>query len=78
MVLNAVSIITSVLQSLWICPVPKIFITGCSSGFGLETAKFFLNQDWEVIATMRKPQKDLLRLPSAYCAFRAMTDTIPG
>jgi len=41
-------------------PVPTILITGCSSGFGLETAKFFLNQNWEVVATMRKPQKDLL------------------
>lgn len=40
--------------------MPKILITGCSSGFGLETAKFFLDQDWEVVATMRKPQKDLL------------------
>jgi NAD(P)-dependent dehydrogenase (short-subunit alcohol dehydrogenase family) len=41
-------------------PVPKILITGCSSGFGLETAKFFRDHDWEVVATMRKPQKDLL------------------
>jgi NAD(P)-dependent dehydrogenase (short-subunit alcohol dehydrogenase family) len=40
--------------------MPKILITGCSSGFGLETAKFFLDRDWDVVATMRKPQKDLL------------------
>jgi NAD(P)-dependent dehydrogenase (short-subunit alcohol dehydrogenase family) len=40
--------------------MPKILITGCSSGFGLETAKFFLDRDWEVVATMRKPQEDLL------------------
>jgi NAD(P)-dependent dehydrogenase (short-subunit alcohol dehydrogenase family) len=40
--------------------MPKILITGCSSGFGLETAKFFLDRDWEVVATMRKPQQDLL------------------
>jgi NAD(P)-dependent dehydrogenase (short-subunit alcohol dehydrogenase family) len=40
--------------------MPRILITGCSSGFGLETAKFFLDRDWEVVATMRKPQEDLL------------------
>jgi NAD(P)-dependent dehydrogenase (short-subunit alcohol dehydrogenase family) len=40
--------------------MPKILITGCSSGFGLETAKFFLDRDWDVVATMRKPQEDLL------------------
>jgi len=40
--------------------MPRLLITGCSSGFGLETAKFFLDRDWEVVATMRKPQPDLL------------------
>ncbi|HUX20775.1 MAG TPA: SDR family oxidoreductase [Spirochaetia bacterium] len=38
----------------------KILITGCSSGFGLETARYFLERDWEVIATMRTPREDLL------------------
>ncbi len=37
-----------------------ILITGCSSGFGLETARLFLARDWKVIATMRKPQEDIL------------------
>jgi NAD(P)-dependent dehydrogenase (short-subunit alcohol dehydrogenase family) len=37
-----------------------IFITGCSSGFGLETAKFFVEKGWRVIATMRNPKKNLL------------------
>ena len=36
-----------------------ILITGCSSGFGLDTARYFLEQGWKVIATMRKPQADL-------------------
>ena len=37
-----------------------ILITGCSSGFGLETARYFLERDWNVIATMRSPREDLL------------------
>ena len=41
--------------------VPKtVLITGCSSGYGLETARHFLAQGWNVIATMRKPREDLL------------------
>lgn len=37
-----------------------VMITGCSSGFGLETARYFLEQGWNVIATMRTPQEGLL------------------
>jgi len=37
-----------------------VFITGCSSGFGLETAQYFLDRDWKVIATMRTPREDVL------------------
>ncbi|MBK0052753.1 SDR family NAD(P)-dependent oxidoreductase [Stenotrophomonas sp. S39] len=40
--------------------MPTALITGCSSGFGLETARLFLSRSWEVIATMREPQSDLL------------------
>ena len=36
-----------------------VLITGCSSGFGLETARYFLDHDWKVIATMRTPREDL-------------------
>lgn len=38
----------------------SILITGCSSGFGLETAKYFLSRGWRVIATMRTPNKDII------------------
>ena len=37
-----------------------VLITGCSSGFGLETAQYFLDRDWKVIATMRTPREDVL------------------
>ncbi len=37
-----------------------IFITGCSSGFGLETARHFLARDWNVIGTMRTLRPDVL------------------
>lgn len=37
-----------------------VLITGCSSGYGLETARHFLAQGWKVVATMRTPREDLL------------------
>ena len=37
-----------------------ILITGCSSGYGLETARYFLSQGWDVIATMRTPREGVL------------------
>jgi NAD(P)-dependent dehydrogenase (short-subunit alcohol dehydrogenase family) len=38
----------------------NVLITGCSSGYGLETARYFHAQGWNVVATMRTPQPDLL------------------
>lgn len=37
-----------------------VLITGCSSGFGLETARLFLSRGWRVVATMRRPNAELL------------------
>jgi NAD(P)-dependent dehydrogenase (short-subunit alcohol dehydrogenase family) len=37
-----------------------VLITGCSSGFGLVTARYFLDRDWRVVATMRTPREDVL------------------
>ena len=45
-----------------------VLITGCSTGFGRETAAFFLAKGWRVVATMRDisastlPPSDRLRL----------------
>lgn len=37
-----------------------VLITGCSSGFGQEIARYFLDREWRVIATMRTPQEGVL------------------
>ncbi len=48
--------------------IKTILITGCSSGYGAETARYFHDQGWQVIATMRNPrlgelpQSDRLRV----------------
>ena len=37
-----------------------VLITGCSSGYGRETARHFHAQGWDVVATMRIPSHDEL------------------
>lgn len=37
-----------------------VLITGTSSGYGLETARHFLAQGWNVIASMRTPREEVL------------------
>jgi len=37
-----------------------ILITGCSSGYGLETARLFHQKGWNVVATMRTPDPAVL------------------
>jgi hypothetical protein len=41
-------------------PMKTVLITGCSSGYGLETARHFHSQGWNVVATMRTPREDVL------------------
>jgi NAD(P)-dependent dehydrogenase (short-subunit alcohol dehydrogenase family) len=40
--------------------VNTVMITGCSSGYGLETARHFHARGWAVVATMRTPREDVL------------------
>src|ERR1700752_5171458 len=37
-----------------------VLITGCSSGYGLATARHFHAHGWSVVATMRTPREDIL------------------
>jgi NAD(P)-dependent dehydrogenase (short-subunit alcohol dehydrogenase family) len=37
-----------------------VLITGCSSGYGQETARHFHSHGWSVLATMRRPREDVL------------------
>ena len=45
-----------------------VLLTGCSSGYGLETARNFHAQGWNVIATMREAPEELLpRRSDCWC-----------
>ena len=52
-----------------------VLITGCSSGYGLETAQYFHSHGWNVVATMRTPQEELLpRSPRMHVTALDVTD----
>jgi NAD(P)-dependent dehydrogenase (short-subunit alcohol dehydrogenase family) len=38
-----------------------VLITGCSTGFGRDIARYFLDRGWQVVATMRNPAANTLR-----------------
>jgi NAD(P)-dependent dehydrogenase (short-subunit alcohol dehydrogenase family) len=42
--------------------MPTVLVTGCSTGFGLEIARHFLERGWAVVATMRNPDDNKLPL----------------
>ena len=44
-----------------------VLITGCSSGYGLETARHFHAKGWNVIATMRTPRENFLPRSERLC-----------
>ena len=44
-----------------------VLITGCSSGYGFETARHFHAQGWTVVATMRQPRPELLPTSGRMC-----------
>jgi NAD(P)-dependent dehydrogenase (short-subunit alcohol dehydrogenase family) len=46
----------------YVTTMNTVLITGCSSGYGLETACHFHAQGWNVVATMRNPREDVLPL----------------
>jgi NAD(P)-dependent dehydrogenase (short-subunit alcohol dehydrogenase family) len=57
-------------------PKKTVLITGCSSGFGRLTAKTFSAKGWNVIATMRSPDKEteLTELDNVWVARLDVTD----
>jgi NAD(P)-dependent dehydrogenase (short-subunit alcohol dehydrogenase family) len=44
--------------------VDAILITGASDGIGKEAAKVFAADGWDVVATMRSPEKEQDLIPS--------------
>ena len=52
-----------------------VLITGCSSGYGLETARHFHAQGWTVVATMRTPREGILPRSERSACCRSMSPT---
>src|SRR5258708_3498157 len=52
--------IASPARRRYVSTMKTALITGCSSGYGLETARHFHAQGWNVVATMRTPREDVL------------------
>ncbi|WP_367397512.1 hypothetical protein [Chryseosolibacter indicus] len=52
-----------------------IFITGASSGLGKATAKLFHEKEWQMIATIRYPDKETKSTTSKCCLRRILTSS---
>ena len=50
-----------------------VLITGCSSGYGLETARHFHARGWTVVASMRHPRPDLFPMDEIYAEIRKLS-----
>ena len=57
---HGLSTIDSPARGSYVTSMKTVLITGCSSGYGLETARWFHERGWNVIATMRTPREGLL------------------
>src|SRR5262245_52488281 len=57
---TGLSIVESPVHVPYLRTMQTVLITGCSSGYGLETARYFHAHGWNVIATMRTPREGLL------------------
>ena len=53
-----------------------VFITGASTGIGRSCAEVFIRNNWNVVATMRNPQKgmDLVAYPNVFVTEMDVTD----
>ncbi|MGD9562742.1 MAG: SDR family oxidoreductase [Pyrinomonadaceae bacterium] len=53
-----------------------VFITGASSGIGIETARLFQSKNWKVAATMRDPERsaELQKIADLECIRLDVTD----
>ena len=57
---SGLHIVESPARPPYVSTMNTVLITGCSSGYGLATARYFHAQGWNVIATMRSPRQELL------------------
>lgn len=55
-------------------PRPRVLVTGCSSGIGLDCAHYLRARGWEVVATCRQPGDVAARQAEGFTALRLDLD----